>query len=129
MTFGPTFNLLSQSSPINVSEDQTDRAFKGLQRAVTFTEPTQPLEFRKSVKRRPRRKNLKTSRLLRKMGSDYKKEWMSIDEPVNVDETKVCMHSNLFTFTQLLLYNFKDITKFFRSIILISHCFDYFRLK
>lgn len=89
MIFGPTFNLLSQSSPINVSEDQTDRAFKGLQRAVTFTEPTQPLEFRKSVKRRPRRKNLKTSRLLRKMGSDYKKEWMSIDEPVNVDETKV----------------------------------------
>ena len=84
------FGNLSQSSPIsNVSEDQTDKAFLGLQRAITFTEPTQPLEFRKSVRKRPRRKNLKTSRLLRKMGLDYRKEWMSIDEPVNVDETKV----------------------------------------
>ena len=90
MIFG-NFNLLSQSSPINnvSNEDQTDKAFLGLQRAITFTEPTQPLEFRKSVRKRPRRKNLKTSRLLRKMGLDYRKEWMSIDEPVNVDETKV----------------------------------------
>ena len=90
MIFG-NFNLLSQSSPINnvSNEDQTDKAFLGLQRAITFTEPTQPLEFRKSVRKRPRRKNLKTSRLLRKMGLDYRKEWMSIDEPVNVDEPKV----------------------------------------
>lgn len=52
-----------------------------LQRAVTFTEPTEPLEFRDNVKKKPRRKNLKKSRLLRKMGVDYKPEWMSMDEP------------------------------------------------
>ena len=60
-----------------------------LQRAITFTEPTQPLQFRDNVKKKPKKKNLKKSRLLRKMGTDYKGQWMSIDEPANVDDTTV----------------------------------------
>ena len=60
-----------------------------LQRAITFTEPTKPLQFRDNIKKKPKRKNLKKSRLLRKMGTDYKGEWMSIDEPGNVDATTV----------------------------------------
>jgi len=62
-----------------------------LQRAITFTEPTQPLQFRDNVKKKPKKKNLKKSRLLRKMGTDYKGQWMSIDEPANVDDTTMEM--------------------------------------
>ena len=60
-----------------------------LQRAITFTEPTKPLQFRDNVKKKPKRKNLKKSRLLRKMGTDFKGQWMSIEEPANVDATTV----------------------------------------
>ena len=56
-----------------------------LQRAVTFTKPTQPLEFRQKARKKPKKKNLKKSRLLRKMGLDFDSDWMSVDEPANVD--------------------------------------------
>ena len=56
-----------------------------LQRAVTFTQPTQPLEFRQKARKKPKKKNLKKSRLLRKMGLDFDSEWMSVDEPANAD--------------------------------------------
>ena len=56
-----------------------------LQRAVTFTKPTQPLEFRQKARKKPKKKNLKKSRLLRKMGLDFDSDWMSVDEPANAD--------------------------------------------
>ena len=45
---------------------------KALQRAITFTNPMVPLQFRDTVKKKPKRKNLKPERLLRKMGDDFK---------------------------------------------------------
>lgn len=77
-----------------------------LQRAITFTQPTQPLEFRENVKKRPKKKNLKKSRLLRKMGADFKPDWMSIDKPANVDAPTV---SDLY-FVKVML----KISKFFK---------------
>ena len=85
--FGLLLVHLGQCTPISV--DDEDQGL-GLQRAITFTEPTKPLQFRKSVRKRPGKKNLKMSRLLRKMGTDFKPEWMSIDEPVNSDIATVC---------------------------------------
>lgn len=64
-----------------------------LQRAITFTEPTEPLQFRDNVKKKPKGKNLKKSRLLRKMGLDFKPEWMSIEEPANIDTPTVSPNS------------------------------------
>ena len=40
-----------------------------------------PLEFQDRAKRKPKRKNLKVSRLLRKMGTDFNGEWMSVEAP------------------------------------------------
>ena len=77
--------IITYSNPISVDQNKDI----GLQRAITFTEPKKPLEFRKSARKKPKRKNLKTSRLLRKMGSDFRPDWMSIDEPVNAEETTV----------------------------------------
>ena len=54
---------------------------KALQRAITFTNPMVPLKFRDTVKKKPKKKNLKPQRLLRKMGEDFESDWMSIDEP------------------------------------------------
>ena len=54
---------------------------KALQRAITFTNPMVPLQFRDTVKKKPKRKNLKPERLLRKMGDDFNPNWMSIETP------------------------------------------------
>jgi len=54
---------------------------KALQRAITFTNPMVPLQFRDTVKKKPKRKNLKPERLLRKMGDDFNPDWMSIETP------------------------------------------------
>ena len=54
---------------------------KALQRAITFTNPMVPLQFRDTVKKKPKRKNLKPERLLRKMGDDFNANWMSIETP------------------------------------------------
>ena len=55
---------------------------KALQRAITFTNPMVPLQFRDTVKKKPKRKNLKPERLLRKMGKDFNPNWMSIETPL-----------------------------------------------
>ena len=60
-----------------------------LQPAVTYTKPTQPLEFRQKARKKPKKKNLKKSRLLRKMGLDFDSEWMSVDQPANVGVSTV----------------------------------------
>ena len=52
---------------------------RALQRAITFTNPMVPLKFRDTVKKRPKRKNLKPERLLRKMGEDFNSNWMAIN--------------------------------------------------
>jgi hypothetical protein len=52
-----------------------------LQRAISYTDTLIPLEFQDFAKKKPRKKNLKKSRLLRKMGSDFDARWMSIDPP------------------------------------------------
>ena len=54
---------------------------KALQRAITFTNPMVPLKFRDTVKKKPKKKNLKPERLLRKMGADFNPSWMSIETP------------------------------------------------
>lgn len=67
-------NHFLRASPVN-----------SLQRAITFTEPTEPLEFRDSLKKKPKKKNLKKSRLLRKMGADFNADWMAIEKPAVTD--------------------------------------------
>ena len=53
-----------------------------LQRAKTYADHLMvPLEFQDFAKKKPRKKNLKRSRLLRKMGEDFDDEWMSIEAP------------------------------------------------
>ncbi len=50
-----------------------------------------PLEFRETVRKRPKKKNLKKSRLLRKMGADFNPNWMSIERPASDNATTVEM--------------------------------------
>ena len=97
LAFLMTFGLLLMSESSNAGPMVGENS---LQRAITFTEPTQPLQFRDNVKKKPRKKNLKKSRLLRKMGNDFKNEWMSIEEPVNVDipTVSLCNVAHLITF-------------------------------
>ena len=52
-----------------------------LQRATTYTNPTVPLEFRDSLKKKPKKKNLNKRRLMKKMGSDFDTTWMSPEIP------------------------------------------------
>jgi len=54
---------------------------ESLQRAITFTNPMVPLKFRDKAKKRPKKKNLKPERLLRKMGDDFNPNWMSMEAP------------------------------------------------
>ena len=62
---------------------------KALQRAITFTNPMVPLQFRDTVKKKPKRKNLKPDRLLRKMGDDFNPNWMSIETPFSRTEEEM----------------------------------------
>ena len=52
-----------------------------LSRAVTYNMPTVPLEFWDKVKKKPRGRQMKESKLLEKMGKDFDPSWMSIDRP------------------------------------------------
>ena len=52
-----------------------------LQRTRTYAKAVIPIEFQEFTKKKPRKKNLKTSRLLRKMGGDFDAKWMSVDTP------------------------------------------------
>ena len=52
-----------------------------LARAITYNKPTVPLEFWEKVKKKPRGRQLKESKLLEKMGSDFEPSWMSVDRP------------------------------------------------
>ena len=64
-----------------------------LQRAITFTDKLLvPLEFTDSAKKKPRKKNLKASRLLRKMGEDFDEDWMRIERPAGRDGKAVQVH-------------------------------------
>ena len=77
--------LLLTSFVIGIGDANPMHPKNSLQRAVTFTQPTQPLEFRQKARKKPKKKNLKKSRLLRKMGLDFDSDWMSVDEPANAD--------------------------------------------
>ena len=78
-------NLLLLIMIIGIGDANPMHPKNSLQRAVTFTQPTQPLEFRQKARKKPKKKNLKKSRLLRKMGLDFDGDWMSVDEPANAD--------------------------------------------
>ena len=52
-----------------------------LARAITYNKPTVPLEFWEKVKKKPRGRQLKESKLLEKMGSDFDPSWMSVVRP------------------------------------------------
>ena len=70
------------------SNDVIDpEAGKALKRPITLTIPTVPLQFRNNVKKKPKKKNLHSRRLLRKMGPDFDPVWMAV-EPPSVEETQ-----------------------------------------
>ena len=52
-----------------------------LARAITYNKPTAPLQFWEKVKKKPRGRQLKESKLLEKMGSDCDPSWMSGERP------------------------------------------------
>ena len=52
-----------------------------LARAITYNKPTVPLQFWEKVKKKPRGRQLKESKLLEKMGSDFDPSWMSVERP------------------------------------------------
>ena len=52
-----------------------------LARATTFNKPMIPLEFWEKVKKKPKGKHLKESRLLEKMGNDFDPTWMAVERP------------------------------------------------
>ena len=56
-----------------------------LARAITYNKPTVPLEFWEKVKKKPRGKHTKASRLIKKMGGDFQPTWMSIERPTPND--------------------------------------------
>jgi hypothetical protein len=77
------------SGPAIIANNYQTGSKSGLQRAITFTEPTVPLQFRDVARKKPKKKNLKKSRLLRKMGQDFSSQWMRIEEPANPDLPRV----------------------------------------
>ena len=72
--------------------DYTDSAFdtkrdnmkygNSLARAITYNKPLVPLEFWDKVKKKPRGKQMKETKLMEKMGSDFDPAWMSVERPV-----------------------------------------------
>lgn len=54
---------------------------QSLDPATTYHMPLQPLEFIEKMKKKPKGKHLKTSRLLKKMGDDFTSVWMSVRRP------------------------------------------------
>lgn len=52
-----------------------------LQRATTFTSPVVPMEFRDTIRKKPKKKNLNKKKLLKKMGADFNPEWMALEKP------------------------------------------------
>ena len=80
--------LLSVSTTISASSqyeylDRRDSMKLGnsLARAITYNKPTVPLEFWEKVKKKPRGRQLKETKLLEKMGSDFDPSWMSVERP------------------------------------------------
>ena len=80
--------LLSVSTTISASSqyeylDRRDSMKLGnsLARAITYNKPTVPLEFWEKVKKKPRGRQLKETKLLEKMGSDFDPSWMAVERP------------------------------------------------
>lgn len=63
-------------------EDEDEDEDLELQRATTYTRPVVPLQFRDAFKKRPKKKNVNKKKLLKKMGSDFDPDWMSLERPV-----------------------------------------------
>ena len=53
--------------------------------AISYNKVMQPLEFWEKVKKKPRGRHTKASRLIKKMGSDFQPAWMSIERPTPND--------------------------------------------
>ena len=53
-----------------------------LARAITYNKPTVPLEFWDKVKKKPRGRQMKESKLKEKMGTDFDPSWMSVERPL-----------------------------------------------
>ena len=105
-------NLLLLIMIIGIGDANPMHPKNSLQRAVTFTQPTQPLEFRQKARKKPKKKNLKKSRLLRKMGLDFDGDWMSVDQPANADVFTVSFNflslkNEQFSFFSILIYRLK----------------------
>ena len=64
-------------------EDKRDYKYgNSLARAITYNKPMVPLEFWDKVKKKPRGRQMKESKLLEKMGTDFDPSWMSIERPM-----------------------------------------------
>ena len=53
-----------------------------LARAITYNKPMVPLEFWDKVKKKPRGRQMKESKLKEKMGTDFDPAWMSVERPM-----------------------------------------------
>ena len=86
-----TVALPYQEEPSNEYSEYPDLSYEerrdnikfgnSLARAITYNKPTVPLQFWEKVKKKPRGRQLKESKLLEKMGSDFDPSWMSVERP------------------------------------------------
>ena len=84
--------FLCMVSFVNCHPTRSESTKMPLQRAITYTKPIVPLEFQEKARKKPRNKNLKVTRLLKKMGEDYQPHWMSIEAPDEKDMVTVEMN-------------------------------------
>lgn len=89
-SFSLPYSDKDSSNEYDYPELMDDRGVVGhsehsLAPAITYNKVMQPLEFWEKVKKKPRGKHMKTSRLLKKMGSDFQGAWMSVERPTPND--------------------------------------------
>jgi len=70
--------------PDNVGE-RSVHGEHSLAPAITYNKVMQPLVFWEKVKKKPRGKHMKSSRLMKKMGADFQSSWMSVERPTPND--------------------------------------------
>lgn len=83
--------VMAASMSVEAMPSSREDEVMPLQRAITYTDPSVPLKFVAKAKKKPRRKNLKVTKLLKKMGTDFNTHWMSIEPPSEAERKKVHM--------------------------------------
>ena len=79
----PSFNEDSDYDSYEEKRDNHPRyGGNSLARAITYNKPIVPLEFWDKVKKKPRGRQMKESKLMEKMGTDFDPSWMSVERPM-----------------------------------------------